>query len=84
MNRTKGEYASERISRLQGEVFSIWKQLGAFAFLLDRQAEAAEGIPELQGLGVSLRELSERLNSVWQDLDLATFPTSDGPLSVKR
>ena len=74
MKSTKNETKSTRLSRLQGEVFSLWRQLEALGYLLDRQGDAVEGTPELQGLGVALGELSERLESVWRDLDLADFP----------
>lgn len=74
MKTKKIESRHDRISRLQGEVFSLWRQLEALGYLLDRQAEAAEGTPELQGLGVTLDELSKRLHRVWKDLDLAEFP----------
>ena len=74
MKHTKNESRSARLSRLQGEVFSLWKQIEALGYLLDRQGDAAEGTPELQGLGVGLSELSKRLNEVWRDLDVADFP----------
>ncbi len=74
MKRTKNESRSARLSRLQGEVFSLWKQIEALGYLLDRQGDAAEGTPELQGLGVGLSELSKRLYEVWRGLDVAEFP----------
>ena len=74
MKRVKNESRSDRLSRLQGEVFSLWKQLEALGYLLDRQGDASEGTPELQGLGVALSELSGRLYSVWRNLDIAEFP----------
>lgn len=74
MSRRKPEGRLDRISHLQAEVFAAWKQLAAIGFLLDRQADACEGTPELQGLGLALTEMSERLYEVWKGLDVAEFP----------
>ena len=70
MRRQKKHTRAEYLSQLQGEVFLIWRQLEALGFLLDRQGDAVEGVPELQGLGLGLGELAIRLEKVWRDLDI--------------
>lgn len=74
MTKTKNETQRDRLNSLQGEVFSLCKQLEAFGFLLERQGSECEGAVELQGLGLALTEMSERLNEVWRGLDVAEFP----------
>ena len=74
MKPKKSESRSDRLGRFQSEVFAAWKQLEAFGFLLERQGDACEGTPELQGLGLGLTEMSERLYEVWKGLDVAEFP----------
>lgn len=74
MSAKKSASRRDRLAHLQGEVFAAWKQLEAFGFFLERQGDACEGTPELEGLGVVLTELSERLREVWRGLDVAEFP----------
>lgn len=74
MKRTKQETQRERLGQLQGEVYTIWKQLEAFGFLLELQGRECEGAVELEGLGLALNETSERLCDVWKGLDVTELP----------
>jgi hypothetical protein len=58
----------ERLSRLHQRTYRMSAKLLAWAFLLERQSEC-EGLIELEGLGVSLRQYGQQLRKVSYSID---------------
>lgn len=71
--RKHNEKMREAISEAMGTLWRVASQLEAFGFLLERQGAEHEGPIELQGLGLALTDLSQKLDQMTRSLDRATL-----------